>query len=75
MEDIRERALCGTAPDVIGKIAGLMKDVEADEAAVITTVADKNARRQSYALLAAAAGLGAGTVAAPGRDDRLLAAE
>ena len=75
LEDIRERALCGTAPDVIGKIAGLMKDVEADEAAVITTVADKNARRQSYALLAAAAGLGAGTVAAPGRDDRLLAAE
>ena len=51
--DIRAHALCGTAGDVARRIGSLADQVGAREVAVITTVADKAARRRSYALLAA----------------------
>jgi luciferase family oxidoreductase group 1 len=54
---IRARALCGTAADVISKIELLCADLGVAEAAVITTIADKEARRRSYTLLADAARL------------------
>ena len=55
--EIRARALCGTGPAVMAKIEALTADAGAAEVAVITTVADKQARRRSYSLLAEAAGL------------------
>ena len=54
---IRARALCGTADQVIGAIDALCDRLGAKEAAVITTVADALARRRSYTLLAEAARL------------------
>ena len=54
---IRARALCGTGADVMAQIDGLCRAVGVEEAAVITTVADKQARKESYALLAQAARL------------------
>ena len=55
--DIRSRALCGTAPAVLAQIEALAASFGAAEVAVITTVADKQARRRSYELLAEAARL------------------
>ncbi len=54
---IRARALCGTGPAVMAELEALAASLEAAEVAVITTVADKQARRRSYELLAAAARL------------------
>jgi luciferase family oxidoreductase group 1 len=54
---IRARALCGTGKVVMERIASLAAELGAAEVAVITTVADKAARRRSYTLLAEAAGL------------------
>ena len=65
---VRARALCGTGPDVLARIERLAEQAGAAEVAVITTVADKDARRRSYALLAAAARLRAA-------DDVAIAAE
>ena len=54
---IRARALCGTAPGVIAQIEAMASRTGVSEVAVITTVADKAARRRSYTLLAEAAAL------------------
>ena len=54
---IQARALCGTGPDLLARIEALVSEAGVDEVAVITAVADKAARRRSYALLAAAARL------------------
>ena len=54
---IRHRALCGTGTAVMARIDALAASVGAAEVAVITTVADKQARRRSYTLLAEAARL------------------
>ena len=54
---IRSRALCGTGAEVMGRIEAMARGLGAAEAAVITTVADKQARRRSYTLLAQAARL------------------
>ena len=69
LAQIRARALCGTGADVMAQIEGLCRAVGVEEAAVITTVADKQARRDSYALLAEAARL-VGTAS-----DEVLAAD
>ncbi len=62
---IRESALCGVGPTVLQRIETMARHVGASEVAVITTVADREARRRSYTLLAEAAGLGSsGHVAA-----------
>ncbi len=55
--EIRAKALVGTGDDVMEQISAMAKQAGAAEMAVITTVADKEARRRSYALLAEAAGL------------------
>ena len=52
---IRGRALCGTGPAVMAQIGSLAASLGAAEVVVITTVADKEARRRSYTLLAEAA--------------------
>ena len=65
---IRAHALCGMGALVMQQLEKLASDLGAAEIAVITTVADKQARRQSYRLLAEAAGLRAA-------DDIPLAAE
>ncbi len=54
---IRARALCGTGDEVMAKLEALAGGLGATEVAVITTVADKQARRRSYELLADAARL------------------
>ncbi len=54
---IRAQALCGTGPEVMRRIDGLAAELGVAEVAVITTVADKEARRRSYTLLADAARL------------------
>ena len=54
---IRAKALLGTGPDVFRQINAMAEQVGAAEVAVITTVADKAARRGSYTLLADAARL------------------
>ena len=54
---IRAQAMVGTAPVVLAQIEAMAKEYGAAEMAVITTIADKEARRRSYTLLAEAARL------------------
>ncbi len=54
---VRSRAICGTGFAVASQIEALAASVGAAEVAIITTVADKQARRRSYTLLAEAARL------------------
>ena len=68
LAEIRAQALCGTGPEVMTRISALAEQAGAGEVAVITTVADEEARRRSYALLASAARLGT-------TDDVAVAAE
>ena len=74
VEQIRARALCGTGPQVMARIDALAADLGVAEVAVLTTVADKAARRRSYAALAEAARLRpAEEVRRPGSDEALAA--
>ena len=57
IDQVRSRALCGTGHDVLRRLEALADRAGASEVAVITTVADKEARRRSYTLLAEAARL------------------
>jgi luciferase family oxidoreductase group 1 len=54
VQQVRQRALCGTAPDVLARISALAAELGVSEVAVNTTVADKAARQRSYTLLAEA---------------------
>ncbi|MDE2514786.1 MAG: LLM class flavin-dependent oxidoreductase [Rhodospirillales bacterium] len=56
-EQHRTRALHGTGPAVAEALRQLADEHRLDEIAVLTTMHDAEARRRSYALLAAAAGL------------------
>ena len=67
--EIRAHALCGTGAAVMAQIEALAAGLGAAEAAIITTVADKQARRRSYTLLAEAAQL------RPASDGTALAAD
>lgn len=57
LAQVRARALCGTGPGVMQQIDEMAAALGVDEVAVITTVADKRARRRSYEVLADAARL------------------
>jgi luciferase family oxidoreductase group 1 len=59
----RERAIVGTGPQVVAKLRALAAGVGADEVAILSTAHDPAARRQSYRLIAQAAGLRAEQVA------------
>jgi luciferase family oxidoreductase group 1 len=59
----RERAIVGTGPQVVAKLRALAAEVGADEVAILSTAHDPAARRQSYRLIAQAAGLRAEHVA------------
>jgi luciferase family oxidoreductase group 1 len=52
---IRARAICGTGPAVAARLLELAAALEAAEVAVLTATHDPEARRRSYALLAASA--------------------
>ncbi len=69
LDQIRNRAIYGTGEAVMAKIGSLAAELDAAEIAVITSVADKVARRRSYTLLAEAAQL------RPARYGTALAAE
>ena len=57
VDRIRSRAIFGT-PDVVGaKLRALAAEHQVDEIAVLSTVHDPEARRRSYALLAAEFGM------------------
>jgi len=57
LERLRARAIYGT-PDLVGdKLRELAAAYQVDEIAILTTLFDPQARRQSYALLAKACGL------------------
>ena len=71
MDRSRRTALFGTGEQVIARLETLAADLGIEEVAVLTTVHDAAARRQSYALLAEAAVL-QGTRRAP---DTAMAAE
>ncbi len=57
VEQIKARALYGTAERVMGQLTGLANELGLEEVAVITTLPEPEARRRSYSLLAQAAGL------------------
>jgi luciferase family oxidoreductase group 1 len=57
MAQIAEAALAGTGTEVLQQIEALAASMGVSEVAVLTTVTDPAARRRSYTLLAAAAGL------------------
>ena len=57
LAEIRAHAICGTSGAVMRRIDAIVADTGAAEVAIITTVADKEARRRSYSLLAEAARL------------------
>jgi luciferase family oxidoreductase group 1 len=59
----RERAIVGTGSQVVAKLRALADEVGADEVAVLSTAHDPQARRNSYRLIAEAAGLRAEHVA------------
>lgn len=60
---LRARAIVGTGAAVAARLAGLARELGAQEVAVLSTPHDAAARRRSYALLAEAAGLPAEHVA------------
>ena len=57
VEQVRARAIYGTAPTVTRQLHALAASLGLEEVAVLTTVPDPAARRRSYRLLAEAAGL------------------
>ncbi len=59
----RARAIIGTGPAVVAKLAELAEELGVQEVAVLSTAHDPAARRGSYALMAAAAGLRAEDIA------------
>jgi alkanesulfonate monooxygenase SsuD/methylene tetrahydromethanopterin reductase-like flavin-dependent oxidoreductase (luciferase family) len=57
VDRLRARAIYGT-PDVVGaKLRALAEEYQVEEIAILSTVHDSEARRRSYALLAAEFGL------------------
>jgi luciferase family oxidoreductase group 1 len=56
-EALRARAIVGTGEQVVGRLRALAGELGAEEVAVLTTVAEPEARRLSYTLIAEAAGL------------------
>jgi luciferase family oxidoreductase group 1 len=56
-EALRARAIVGTGEQVVGRLRDLAATLGAQEVAVLTTVADAEARRLSYTLIAEAAGI------------------
>lgn len=67
LEGMRDRALVGTGEQVAARLRALAAEHGADEVAVLTPCHDAGARRRSYALVAAAAGLGAAGTGPEGR--------
>ena len=67
---MRERAIVGTAEQVVERLQGLQTALGVDEIAVVTATFDLEARRRSYRLIAEAAGLGGfgGGVRSPARE-------
>ncbi len=63
-ETLRRRAVIGTGAAVVARLDALARTLGADEIAVLSTPHDAAARQRSYALMAAAAGLGTEQVAA-----------
>lgn len=59
LEDIRAKALVGTAEQVVARIEGLARDLALEEIVVNTWTYEPAARRRSYELLAQAGGLSA----------------
>ena len=57
VERARERAIVGTAGQVVGRLDALGRSLAVDEIAVVTATYDPAARRRSYALIAEAAAL------------------
>ena len=57
-EKLRRHAIVGTGAAVAGRLAALAEELGVQEVAVLSTAHDPAARRQSYALLAAACGSG-----------------
>ena len=57
VSQMRERAFVGTAAQVVAKLGALRERLGIDEIAVTTATFDAGARRRSYELLAAEAGL------------------
>ena len=62
-ERLRARAIVGTGAGVVARLRALAEEVGADEVAVLSTTHDPAARRDSYTLIAEAAGLPAEQVA------------
>jgi len=62
-EKLRARAIVGTGAEVAERLRQLADQLGVQEVAVLSTAHDPAARRRSYALIAAAAGLRAGKVA------------
>ncbi len=54
---LRERAIIGTGEQVAADLRHLAASLGAEEVAILTTVADPEARRRSYTLIAEAAGI------------------
>lgn len=59
MAERRARAILGTGEQVAGQLRALAERLGIEEIAILTTVADPVARRESYRLIAGAAGLSA----------------
>ncbi|MDE2335212.1 MAG: LLM class flavin-dependent oxidoreductase [Rhodospirillales bacterium] len=57
VEALRRQAILGTGDAVVQQLRDLAVSLGIEEIAILTTVAEPEARRQSYALIAAAAGL------------------
>ena len=57
LAEYRDRAFVGTGADVVARIGALAREVEVEEMAIVTWAYDEDARRTSYRLIAAAAGL------------------
>ena len=64
LQEMRAKALIGTAAQVLDKLLALARQLELDELVVNTATDDAEARRHSYRLLADAAGLAPRTSAA-----------
>jgi alkanesulfonate monooxygenase SsuD/methylene tetrahydromethanopterin reductase-like flavin-dependent oxidoreductase (luciferase family) len=63
MARMRQTALFGTSAEVTARLRSLAELLGVDEVAVLTTLADADARRHSYALLAREFGLSAPAIA------------
>ena len=57
IEALRRQAILGTGDAVVQQLRGLAAGLGVEDVAILTTVAEPEARRQSYALISAAAGI------------------